>query len=172
MIIVEGKHDSEKIKKTIDCDVIVTNGTHISKTFIEQCKKIQEQRGVILFTDPDYPGGQIRKIISSQIKGCKHAFIQRDKAATPKKVGVEHADSQSIKEALQQVSTFVENQETLHYEEFVNLGLIACANSREMREQIVKALHIEKCNAKTLFKRLNMLGCNKGQLEAILSEGQ
>lgn len=46
---------------------------------IEQVKLALQKRGVIIFTDPDYPGERIRKIISDKVPGCKHAFYRRKK---------------------------------------------------------------------------------------------
>ena len=43
-------------------------------------KKANEERGVIIFTDPDYPGERIRKIVSNYINSCKHAFIKKEES--------------------------------------------------------------------------------------------
>lgn len=79
IIVVEGKDDTVAIKRAVDADTIETNGSAIGDHVIEQVKLAQQKRGVIIFTDPDYPGERIRKIISDKVPGCKHAFYRRKK---------------------------------------------------------------------------------------------
>ena len=78
IIVVEGKDDTVAIKRAVDADTIETNGSAIGDHVIEQVK-LAQKRGVIIFTDPDYPGERIRKIISDKVPGCKHAFYRRKK---------------------------------------------------------------------------------------------
>ena len=47
---------------------------------IEKIKLAQGTRGVIVLTDPDFPGQKIRNTISEHVPGCKHAFIQKEDA--------------------------------------------------------------------------------------------
>ena len=56
---------------------------------------LNDLRGVIVSTDPDYNGERIRKIIMEAVPTAKHAFLNRGEA-TPKSktkgrsLGVEH----------------------------------------------------------------------------------
>ena len=169
VIVVDGKNDANKLKSILDCDVIETSGTHLSKQVIETLKVIQEKRGIIVFTDPDYPGEYIRKKINDAIPNVKHAFIQKEKAKTTKKVGVEHASKEDIEEALQHLLTYHENnEETLSYVDYMDLGFVGFENSAKLREEVGKVLFVGKCNAKTLFKRINMLGLNKEEVEKVI----
>ena len=43
----------------------------------------------------------------------------------------------------------------------MDLGLTGRDNSSELRGRLIKRYHLGKCNGKTLFKRLNMLGLKK-----------
>ena len=70
IIVVEGKDDTKAIKRAIDADTIETNGSAINKETIEAIKHAAEKRGVIIFTDPDFPGEKIRKIISEHVPEC------------------------------------------------------------------------------------------------------
>ena len=106
VIVVEGKNDTNKLKSIFDCDTIETGGTHLSKQCLDTLKQVQNKRGIIVFTDPDYPGELIRKKINDAIPNVKHAFIQKDKAKTSKKVGVEHASKEDIMEALSHLLTY------------------------------------------------------------------
>ena len=102
IIVVEGKDDTTAIQQAVDADTIETNGSAINEETIEKIKLAQETRGVIILTDPDFPGQKIRKTISEQVPGCKHAFIPKEEAIHKhgKGVGVEHASPDTIRRAL------------------------------------------------------------------------
>ena len=83
IIVVEGKDDTVAIKRAVNADTIETNGSAVNESVIEQVRLAQKTRGVIIFTDPDFPGQKIRNTITEQVKGCKHAFITKTRG-TPK----------------------------------------------------------------------------------------
>lgn len=76
IIVVEGRDDTARVKMAVDADTIETNGSAIGDTVIQQVRLAQETRGVIILTDPDFPGEKIRKTIAEAVPGCKHAFCQ------------------------------------------------------------------------------------------------
>lgn len=171
VIVVEGKHDADTIKKYVECDTIETQGTHLGKRTLRLIAKVKEERGIIIFTDPDAPGEQIRTAINQAVPGCKNAFIAKKQARTKKKVGVEHAKREDILEALNHLLTYDERPKiTLTQEEFLELGLNGTANCQQRREMLGDILFIGKANAKTLWKRLNMLGLRKQDVEEILED--
>lgn len=171
VIVVEGKNDTNVLKSYIDCDTIETHGTHLSDSVLQQIRMMQKTRGVIIFTDPDFPGDKIRNTINQKIPGCKNAFIEKDKAKTSKKVGVEHADKRDILEALSHLMTYDSQlTDTLSYEEFIDLGLQGREDSSTRREIISRQLSLGKANAKTLWKRLNMARYTKENIEEVLKK--
>lgn len=173
IIVVEGKNDTNVLQSYLDCDTIETHGTHIGKEVLKQIQLAQKTRGVIVFTDPDYPGEKIRTTINQFVPGCKHAFIEKSKAKTTKKVGVEHASKKDILEALQHVMTYTDElEETINHDEFLELGLNGQADSSIKREKIAVKLHLGKPNAKTLWKRLNMLQLTKKDIQLLLQENE
>ena len=103
IIVVEGKDDTTAIQQAVHADTIETNGSAINEETIEKIKLAQGTRGVIIFTDPDFPGQKIRNTISEHVPGCKHAFIQKEDAIHKhgKGVGVEHASPDTIRRALE-----------------------------------------------------------------------
>lgn len=171
VIVVEGKHDSEKLKKYFDVDTIETNGLGLNKQTIDLISELNKERGVIIFTDPDHPGEKIRRWINDKIPNLKQAFIDKKCCRTTKKVGIEHANYEDLKTSLEHVCTFDNNyQETITYEEFIDLGLQGGSDARKKRELLGELLFIGSCNAKTLFKRLNMLGINKEKINQLIEE--
>ncbi|OZM55855.1 ribonuclease M5 [Lottiidibacillus patelloidae] len=159
IIVVEGRDDTVAIKRAVNADTIETNGSALSPSTIEQIRHAQEIRGVIVFTDPDYPGQKIRQQIREQVPGCKHAFIEK-KDARPKSgkgIGVEHASPEIIKKALQNaMQEFIETVEEITYQDLIYFGLIAGNKAKKRREKLGGILKIGYTNGKQLHKRLQM----------------
>ncbi|WP_067841298.1 ribonuclease M5 [Amphibacillus sediminis] len=168
IIVVEGKDDTAKIKQVLDADTIETNGSAIDKTILEQIKHAVEKRGVIIFTDPDFPGQRIRHIISEAVPGCKHAFLTKQEAISKhdRGIGVEHASAAAIKQALARVyqleegsPCLIEKQDLLHY------GLIGGSQAKQRRQKLTDRLRLGHANGKQLLKRLIMFRITRKQLE-------
>ena len=158
VIVVEGKHDTEKLRKYFDCDTIETNGTHLGKAVMEEIRSAQKSRGVIILTDPDSPGNRIRCAINQAVPGCKNAFVQKKDAHTTKKVGVEHANRNTLVEAMENSACFIEVQkETITASDMNELGLTG-DHSQKAREYIGTYFHLGMGNAKTMRRRLNGMG--------------
>lgn len=164
VIVVEGKNDSLNLKRFFDVDTIETHGLGLSKETIDYIKEINEKRGVIVFTDPDSAGENIRRKLNYNIRGLKNAFVLKEKARTSKKVGIEHASKEVLEEALNNLITFDAGVKTLSYEEFLDMGLSGLEYSSIRRDKLIEKFHLGKCNGKTLYKRLNMLGLSKEEI--------
>lgn len=166
VIIVEGKNDTKNLKQYFDCETIETHGTCLSKYTLKMIKKMQATRGVILFLDPDSPGEKIRNQINQAIPGCKNAFIERKKARTDKKVGVEHAKKDDLIAALSNCMTYDKTiTQEITMQDMYQLHLMGHELSSYLRERIGNYYCVGKTNAKTLLQRLNMLHLTKEELE-------
>ncbi|MCE4957937.1 ribonuclease M5 [Macrococcoides caseolyticum] len=166
IIVVEGKDDTTRIKMAVECDTIETNGSAINDDTIEMIAHAAEVRGVIVLTDPDYPGNKIRKIIEQRVPVVKHAFIDAEIACNKKgKVGIEHAPVEAIRDALLCVSSpFDHETETVSKALLVDLGLIMGAHAASKRKALCKNLRIGYCNGKQLFHRLNAFGITESDV--------
>ena len=166
IIVVEGKDDTTAVKRAVDADTIETNGSAVNWETIEKIKLAQETRGVIILTDPDYPGHRIRQLITEHVPNCKHAFIPKEAALDKhgKGVGVEHASPETIRRALKDAHAMTEEtEESVTYEDFLDAGLIGGAGSRERRDKLGKILRIGYANGKQLHKRLMMFQISREQ---------
>lgn len=171
VIVVEGSNDTKKLQSFFDVETIETHGTHLSKTTLEFIKKVQQERGIIIFTDPDSPGEKIRSMINQHVDGCKNAFVFKKDARTTKKVGIEHANKEILEEALSHLLTYQKEAiQSITLSEFQSLGLSGQSNSQVLRELVGKKYFLGKCNAKTMFKRLNMLGIQKDEIQSLLNK--
>ena len=171
IIIVEGKNDTHRLKQYFDCDTIETHGSALSQRTLNMIETANKNRGIIIFTDPDAPGERIRTIINQRIPGCKNAFINKKKAKTTKKVGIEHASYEDLKESLNHLMTYTNDlKETISWLEFIELGCSGQKNSSNKRRILEEYLHLGQSNAKKLYKRLNMIQVTKEDCIKILEE--
>lgn len=164
---MEGRNDTLAVKRAVDADTIETRGSAIGEEVLKQIKRAQAKRGVIVFTDPDYAGERIRRIISREIKGVKHAFLAQHEARSKRKVGVEHASPEAIRSALQAVRTeWTEERDVppLTWEEYIQLGFVGQPSSSELRQEIACQLGIGYGNAKQFYRRLQVLCITREEL--------
>lgn len=168
VIVVEGKNDTARLKRYFDCDTIETDGGRLSPDTMDLIRQAALSRGIIVFTDPDGPGERVRRKIMAEIPTAAHAFIPKEKARTEKKVGVEHAGKADLEAALAGCVTFSQKAEdTLSWSEYLDLGLVG---NRKKREAVCRAMHIGPCNARTCWKRMNLLGIDKEQAERLVQD--
>lgn len=175
IIVVEGRDDTTKICQAVDADTIETNGSAINKQTLEQIKHAKEKRGIIIFTDPDYPGERIRHIIDQAIPGCKHAFLTKEKARSKhsrnKSLGIEHASISDIQEALTGVYELMPYSESaISRQDLLDYGLIGGARAKSRRTKLGELLQIGHTNGKQLLKRLTMFQITKSQFESAVQE--
>lgn len=172
IIVVEGKDDTTAVKRAVDVDTIETNGSAVNETTIEKVRRAQEIRGVIIFTDPDFPGEKIRKTIANQVSGCKHAFLPKDEAIAKrgKGLGVEHASPEAIRRALKDAQLMHESiVEEITQEDLITAGLIGGEGAKERRIMLGNLLKIGYTNGKQLHKRLMMFQISKQEFAEALS---
>lgn len=169
VIVVEGRHDTMRLKEIFHCKTIETGGTSLGEDVFDQIQQAKEATGVIIFTDPDTPGNQIRQRINERIPGCINIFVDKHEARTDKKVGVEHAEKEAIIEAFQNQIVYEKPKDTISFEEYYDLGLAGSKDAQEKRDIIGKAFHLGNANAKTMLSRLQYLGITKEQIEEVLN---
>lgn len=177
VIVVEGKDDTANLKRFYEVDTYETRGSAIDEDDLERIERLHDLRGVIVFTDPDYNGERIRKIIMQAIPTVKHAFLQRDEA-TPKSktkgrsLGVEHASFEDLEKALSSVRGYYDddNQFDITKSDLMRLGLLMGGESRKRREYLGEHLRIGYCNGKQLLKRLELFGINLMEVEEVMGE--
>ena len=159
IIVVEGKDDTRAIQRAVNADTIETNGSAVSMETIVKIQLAMKVRGVIVLTDPDFPGEKIRKFITEHVPNCKHAFIDK-KSALPKHgrgIGVEHASPEVIREALRDAQQMEQKvEELISKDDLIATGLIGGSKAKGRRERLGELLKIGYTNGKQLHKRLMM----------------
>jgi len=175
VIIVEGKADTEVLRHAVIADTIETNGSALAPATLEAIKLAAKTRGIIIFTDPDFNGERLRKLITRAVPDAKHAFLTKDEAGRQIKhhsLGIEYATVADIQQALAKVYTASEVTLTsdVTRADLMRYGLIAGAAAAKRREFVSEHLGLGYVNGKQLLKRLNMFGVTNAELQTVLQE--
>lgn len=175
VIVVEGKADTEVLRHAVEADTIETNGSALSEATLQAIQRAAKSRGIIVFTDPDFNGERLRKLITAVVPDAKHAFLTKDEAGRQIKhhsLGIEYASADDIRQALSKVYTAsdVDMTSDITRSDLVRYGLMAGANAAQRREHVSERLGLGYVNGKQLLKRLNMFGVTNEDLKTILQE--
>lgn len=162
IIVVEGKDDISAVKKAVDAEVIATSGYHISKDTLKRIELAEKRRGIIIFTDPDHAGEQIRKRLSKIFKNAKHAFLPQDQAIKKDDIGIENAKPEDIVSALENARVErISSEKRFDRMDLINFGLEGKDSSGIKRQKLGKILGIGYCNSKQFLRRLNNYGITR-----------
>ena len=173
VIVVEGKKDTERIQLAVDANTIETQGLALEEETLALIEHAQKTRGVIVFTDPDYPGETIRKKIAQKIPGVKHAFITTAEGVPLHKgtLGIEHASVETIRRALKGLYDISDEKEpTVSKTLLREMGLMGGPHAKAFRIQLGEALRIGYTNSKQLQKRLTMFGITEEEVITAMKE--
>ena len=167
IIVVEGKSDTALLKELFEVDTIETHGLALDKKTLELIKEANKTRGVIVLTDPDFPGKKIRDQIQTVVPNCKHAFVSKKDATGKKKLGIAEANKEAVVLALENMVSFDVDNQSITWHEFIDLDIIGNKQRRLLEYDL---FNLGYGNVKTLFKRLNMVGISKEDVLKKLDE--
>lgn len=164
-IIVEGRDDTAAVKQAADCITIETHGFGIRAQTWQLIEKAYEEKGIIIFTDPDFAGTEIRRRLTARFPEAKQAFLDRGSATRKGDIGIENARPEAIAEALTKAHCTAtvqgEHGDVFSEEDIFEAGLAGDSRARERREQIGKILGIGYGNSKAFLNKLNRFMISK-----------
>lgn len=175
VIVVEGKDDTIRLKQFFPgIETIETNGSAVSDKVLAQIKKLSQTRQIIVFTDPDFNGERIRRIVTNAVPNAKQAFITRKEGEPHKKgsLGVEHASKEALTRALGDLHEVEPQKSDLTEDAYRNLGLVGGSGSRKLREQVGIKLSVGYGNSKQFYNRLHTFGISLNELRAAVKEAK
>ena len=171
IIVVEGRDDTAAIKKSVDAITIETHGYGINNNTWELISRAYEKNGIIVFTDPDHAGEQIRRRILERFPDAMEAFLDRNDAEKNGDIGIENASPESIREALAKAKCSADmSDELFTMEDMFMTGLLGQADSALRRKAAGKRLGIGYANGKAFLQRLNRFGITREELCRALEE--
>lgn len=174
IIVVEGKDDLAAVKKACRAEVIITNGLGITAAKIAEIKAAQERCGVIILTDPDYPGEKIRGIIDRAVPSCKHAYLPPNCPGNqPGLIGVEYSNPDDIQAALKAAHSSLSQSGTSYtYEDLFSLGLVGHALAAKRRKKVSEILKLGHTNGKQFLGRLNAYNISREEFLKALEQAE
>ena len=173
VIIVEGKDDISQVKRAVKAEIIATGGFSLPKATLEQIKGAARRKGIIILTDPDYPGEWIRREITKAVKEAKHAFIPKEDALREGNVGVENASPKNIRLALERARCELQTpRREFTKSDLMKEGLLGADGATGKRDALGKILGIGYGNAKQFLNRLNHYGVTREEWHQALNELQ
>ena len=167
VIVVEGKDDISAVKKAVDAEMIEVNGFAVRrKSTLEKIKNACERTGVIVLTDPDFAGEQIRKTIENYIPDVKHAYISREEGTKDDNIGIENANPESILQALEGAKfKIVTERKEFTVIDMIENNLSVGLNSKMNRQNLGSILKIGYANSKQFLSKLNNFGISRDEFE-------
>ena len=200
IIVVEGRDDTAAIKQSVDAVTIETHGYGIRPDTWDTIAKAHQEKGIIVFTDPDHAGEQIRRRILERFPDAKEAFLDRGLAEKDGDIGIENASPESIRQALQKAHCTIsgagiagadiagadtgadgadtvagsvnrKSGEVFTSDDMFRWGLSGSEGSSERRSRLGSALGIGFANSKTFLQRLNRFGITRNEIEQELKNG-
>ena len=161
-IVVEGRDDTAAINRALEAHTIETHGFGISKDTWQLIQKAYETTGIIVFTDPDFAGEQIRKRILARFPEAGQAYLDRLDATSGGDVGIENGDPEAIRAALSKARVVVRTEpDRFTRQDLIDAGLWGGANSAEGRRTVGKRLGIGYGNCNSFLKKLNQFMITK-----------
>lgn len=173
IIIVEGRDDTAAVKKSVDAVTIETHGYGITRETWSLIEKAYKEKGIIVFTDPDHAGEQIRRRLMDRFPDAKEAFLDRQDAQKSGDIGIENASPESIRHALSLAHCSTEDnggEEVFELEDLAAAGLTGREDSACRRQELGRRLGIGYCNGKRLLQRLNRFGITREEFYKALRE--
>ena len=171
IIVVEGRDDTTAVRRSVDAVTIETHGYGISAATWKLIDKAYHEKGIIVFTDPDHAGEQIRRRIMARYPDAGQAFLDRDLAEKAGDIGIENASPQAIRDALSKARYTVEESDSgFTMDDMVAAGLTGQADSAQRRKNVGKLLGIGYGNTGTFLKRLNKFNITEEELIKALQE--
>lgn len=193
-VVVEGKYDKIKLSNIIDGIIIVTDGFRIfkDKEKLELIKAFASKNGVIILTDSDHSGFQIRNKLKDAVKNGKiyNVYIpdiygkeKRKKTPTAEgKLGVEGISDEILIEAFKKAGVIPDENnvsETVSHSalsEKIGIfrsflyddGLIGKENSSVLRKALLHELNLpENLSVNNLTQILASLSTEENYKTAI-----
>lgn len=170
-VIVEGKYDKIKLSNLIDTLIIETNGFAVfkDKKKLAFIRKLANERGIIVITDSDHSGFQIRNYISSSLPKdkIKHIYIpdiygkekRKKEPSKEGKLGVEGVDDKillSLFEKANIEAQSVEKRDLITSVDMFDLGLSGTPNATQNKKKLLKSLDLpEFLSTSSLISYLN-----------------
>ena len=181
-IVVEGRDDQSAVLAAVSANVICTHGYGINGETLDQLDAAYRRTGLIIFTDPDHAGRQIRERLLKLFPEAKHAYLTQAQAERDGDIGIENAAPQYITNALYAAGADFsgyfgtagkktgQGSAPVTMEDLICAGLTGGEGSARRRSEVGARLGIGSANAAAFLKRLRRMGISAAELFGALEK--
>jgi ribonuclease M5 len=165
-IVVEGRDDVDAVSRAADALIIPTHGYGITAETWAVIAKAYEEKGLVILTDPDHAGEQIRRKLTEKFPDAVQAYIARSDATRADDIGVENASPEVIREALEKALSHLSHlsHTGVTMADLTELGLAGSEGASELRAAVCRELGIGYGNAGAMVKKLRGFGIDTDEL--------
>lgn len=173
-VIVEGKYDKIRLSNLVDAVIIPTNGFELyrDKETAELIKMLSKKTGIIILTDSDSAGFQIRsrlrnitrggEVINVYIPDIMGKECRKRSPSAEGKLGVEGVDDEILLEAFRKAGVFAEERtvpkDPITKADLMERGLVGGENSADKRAKLQRSLGLPvRLSANMLLEILNVM---------------
>ena len=174
-IIVEGRDDVTAVSEAVNALIIPTHGFGITAETWGVIAKAYEEKGLIILTDPDHAGEEIRRKLTEKFPDAIQAYVARSEATAADDIGIENAMPTAIAEALEKALARAgkeADRESLEADKVYadmsdlrELGLAGTEGATELRAEVARVLGIGYGNAGAFIKKLKGFGIGLDELK-------
>ncbi len=170
-IVVEGRNDTAAIKRAVDAHTIETHGFGIARETWKLLEKAYQETGMIIFTDPDFAGEEIRRRLTKRFPKAAQAHLSQGDAIKAGDVGIENASPETICRALAHIHcTTEEKRDEFTMADLQRQRLTGVPEAAQRRDCLGKLLGIGYGNSKTFLSKLNQYGITREEFLLRLGE--
>ena len=158
-LVVEGKYDVMRLRRTVDTLIVATGGFRIFKDTdrVQWLRRLAQTRGLIVLTDSDGAGLVIRRFLQGVLppEQIRQAYVpmiagkERRKARPSAEglLGVEGMDEEILLQALVRAGAHIEGEDVPQPEQFTlarlyDDGLVGKENSTALRRELLTQLQL------------------------------
>jgi len=161
LIVVEGKNDAHAVRRALgNVDVIWTEGFGLTEKTLKYIAETAKRRGVVVCTDPDFAGGQIREKIMRRVPEARHVYLPREMATKNGDIGLENVSPDNIRKAFAKILTtkLSDNEDNskannIFMQDMIENGLTGCQGSAGKRAALGKILGVGETNTRQFLHR-------------------
>ena len=183
-IIVEGKDDVSAVSQASEDLIIPTHGFGIRPSVWDLIDTAHRELGLIILTDPDHAGEEIRRRITERYPDSVQCRMARPDAERDGDIGIENAAPEAIRDALTRAMELHSKAagitsrtggeagssgEEIGMADLAELGLTGCEDASELRQAVSRELGIGYCNARAMVRRLRGFGIGRDELAETVS---
>ena len=178
-IVVEGRDDVCAVGRAVDALIIPTHGFGITAETWALIDKAYKEKGLIILTDPDFSGEEIRRKLTAKFPDAIQAYVAQELATAAEDIGIENASPEVIAAAIEKALANTEKRtaEPRDYEAvdmmvLAEMGLTRAEGASELRAAVCAKLGIGHGNAKAMVKKLAQWRIGIRELEQTIEEIQ